>query len=126
MLTEVLTIRQIEGEPRRRWFTDKTFELLVWFDESGDILAFELYYNRTWEQRALSWRKNVGYEHYQVDDGEGRPGKMKASPILVPDGWFDHEKIAQRFKEESALIEPAVSSFIHDKILDYVVHSKDS
>jgi len=117
MIREILHIRQIEGEPKRRWFMDDFFELLIWSGDDRDIVAFELYYNRFLGQHALSWRKGSGYTHYEVDDGEGRPGKMKASPILLPDGKFDHERIAERFKQESAVIEAYVSRFVYEKIL---------
>ncbi len=36
-----------------------------------------------------------------VDDGEQRPGKYKASPVLIPDGLFDTRRIHAAFLEIS-------------------------
>jgi len=70
-------VRQKKGEPHRRWFADEYFDLLVWEDETGEIVGFELSYDKNRDQRALTWEKQKGYHHFKVDDGESRPGKFK-------------------------------------------------
>ena len=51
MLSEVAT-RQSTREPRRRWFSDDDFDLVVWFSDSGVIVGFELCYDRSRVERA--------------------------------------------------------------------------
>lgn len=119
MLREYKHVRQIEGEAPRRWFADKYFDLIVWFDNENHIVGFQLCYDIFQTHRALTWRQETGYSHHRVDDGESRPGKMKASPILVSDGVFDYRKIAEKFKKESQEIETPIAMFVYKKLMEY-------
>ncbi len=119
MLKEVQHVMQIRGEPKRRWFSDDYFDLIVWVDETDNIIEFQLCYNKLYDQRALIWQKKLGFRHDLVDDGEGRPGKYKATPILVPDGRFEREEIAEKFRKESRKIEDRISTFVYEKIMLY-------
>jgi len=119
MLKEYTHVRQIEGEAKRRWFTDRYFDLIVWFDTKENIVGFQLCYDISQEHRALTWRQETGYSHHRVDDGENRPGKMKASPILVSDGKFEYAMIGERFRKESQKIEKRISTFVYDRIMEY-------
>jgi len=119
MLKEYTHVRQIQGESKRRWFSDQYFDLIVWFGEQDEIVGFQLCYDITRTHRALTWQQNKGFTHHKIDDGENRPGKVKASPILVPDGLFDAERIARRFQEASSNMEPRIVNFIYKKLQQY-------
>jgi hypothetical protein len=119
MLKEYQNVRQIPGEDRRRWFSDDYFDLIVWVDHQNAIVGFELCYDANKNPHALTWHKELGFAHHRIDDGESRPGKAKASPILMPDGWFDHATIARRLQHASQEIDPAIAQFVHDKILHF-------
>jgi hypothetical protein len=119
MLTEYKKVHQIEGEPRRRWFSDEYFELIVWFSKGEDILGFQLCYGNPVDQRAITWKRPGAYFHQRVDDGENRPGKHKSTPILVPDGRFDYQVVAEKFQKESNTIDPKISKFVFDILLQY-------
>ena len=110
---------QKKGEPHRRWFADEYFDLLVWEDETGEIVGFQLSYDKNREQHALTWVKQKGYLHDKVDDGESKLGKFKASPILLADGIFEYDKISERFKISSKEIDEVVSSFVYNKLKNY-------
>jgi hypothetical protein len=112
-------IKQILGEPRKRWFEDNYFDLLVWQNELGQIVEFQLCYDKHHNQRSLIWNEQIGYVHNKVDDGENKPGKYKASPILVDDVVFDFETIAEKFRNKSRDIDTKVSSFVFNKIKKY-------
>src|SRR5262245_19982716 len=116
MLKEILHIRQFDGEPRRRWFEDEYFDLIVWFDEDGRLLEFELCYDKGRNQRALRWQKLEHYSHFRVDDGEHHAGRGKASPILLHDPRFDREKVLRRFELESAGLEEGIARLVHEKV----------
>jgi len=116
MLTEVKDVRQIETEGPRRWFSDSYFDLILWYEENGDIEGFQLCYDKTEDERALTWRKEGGYSHERIDDGE-TPGRMKMTPVLVPDGAFNVNTIARRFKEEARELDPKLSEFVYQKLL---------
>jgi hypothetical protein len=119
MLREFANVRQIDGESKRRWFADEYFDLIVWLNDREDIIGFELCYDISRTHRALIWRQDTGYSHHRVDDGEHRPGKMKASPILMSDGRFDHIEIAEKFQHATQQIEPKISTFVYEKLLQY-------
>ena len=70
MLKEYKRVRQIKGEAQRRWFSDDFFDLIVWFDESKNIVGFQLCYDILKISRALTWHQDGGYSHNRVDDGE--------------------------------------------------------
>jgi hypothetical protein len=119
MLYEIRNIRQNEGEPRRRWFIDDYFDLVVWLNDDEEIQGFQLCYDKSKNQHALTWHKESGYMHNRVDSGEDKPGKPKGIPILVTDGFFDYEQIAEIFKRESKYIDDNISELIYKKILQY-------
>ena len=112
-------VKQVSGEPRRRWFEDSYFDLLVWQNERGQIVGFQLCYDKSYNQRSLIWKEQMGFLHTKVDDGENRPGKYKAAPILVDDGVFDSLSIAEKFKCKSQDIDKKVSTFVFNKIKEY-------
>lgn len=119
MLTETKNVPQVKGEPKRRWFADQLLDLVVWFNQHDEIVGFQLCYGRLGERRALTWKKSSSYFHDRIDDGEEHPLVAKCSPILVADGPFEQQAIAERFKEESGNIDPQIASFVYSKILEY-------
>jgi hypothetical protein len=119
MLYEIRHTRQIAGESPRRWFWDDCFDLLVWLNAAQAIMGFQLVYDKRRSPRALTWRQDIGYGHHKVDDGENRPGKPKAAPILLPDGPFDRQGIGEAFAHASAHMDPAIAQFVRHKIMAY-------
>jgi len=84
MFSETPNVRQIKGEPRRRWFSDEDLELIVWFGEDDRIVGFQLCYEIEKQPKALTWRESGGFLHSGIDDGENRGRHHKATPILIP------------------------------------------
>jgi hypothetical protein len=118
MLQELESIRQIKGEPERRWFSDDFFDLIVWRNESGVLTGFQLCYDRENRPRALTWHAK-GYLHHAVSDGEDRSGMPKATPILVPDGSFDKKRITDAFARVCGSIDGKISAFVLEKLKAY-------
>jgi hypothetical protein len=123
MLREVRKVRQVKGESRRRWFDDGYFDLIVWFGAEDEIVGFQLCYDKYGEQKAITWQQEFGYMHHRVDQGEDKPGKPKATPILVADGIFDYKNIASRFERESGEIDSKISDFVYEKMMQYPLHA---
>ncbi len=119
MLYEIQYVKQNPGEPRRRWFVDDYFDLIVWLDGKDDILGFQLCYDKLGDQHALTWHREKGYMHHQVDDGEGKPGKYKAIPVLVADGPLANEKLARIFNRHGQRLETRIYNLVYKKILAY-------
>lgn len=112
MLREIPHVRQIPGKPRRRWFSGSVFDLILWQDEGGDVLGFQLTYGKPVAERALTWRAGQGLHHAGVDDGEGRVGRHKSAPLLVADGSFDAAEVMEDFHRASREIDPTVVDFV--------------
>lgn len=119
MLKEYTHVRQIQGESQRRWFSDDYFDLIVWLDDDTTIVGFQLCYDVAKTQRAVTWQQGKGFTHHKIDDGENRPGKVKASPVLVPDGLFDSSTIAARFEAAAQEIDPAIADFVLEILRTY-------
>jgi hypothetical protein len=117
MLKETIRVRQIEGEDRRRWFSDRHFDLIVWYDAEDHITGFQLCYDKTGQEHALTWKEGQGFFHQLVDDGENRAGRQKATPILLADGAFDQPRIAAQFRRESARMDQVAADFVFNKIM---------
>lgn len=118
MLAEFQKVRQIPREGHRRWFTDNNFDLIVWYDDHGRLTGFQLCYDKTGHERALTWTVDHGFQHNRIDAGE-TPGHMKMTPVIVADGEFDAGPIAELFRRESSGIDPAVSRFVYSAVRGY-------
>jgi hypothetical protein len=118
MLKEIRDVRQVRGEPRRRWFSDEDFDLIVWIDPENRINGFQLCYDKQTEQKALTWLKDKGYQHSRIDDGDN-PGKMKASPVLEANGHFDREGIGRWFRENRGDVPEEIVGCVYDRIMNF-------
>ncbi|MGZ8215717.1 hypothetical protein [Methylomagnum sp.] len=116
MLYEIESVRQIPGEPKRRWFNSPDMDLIVWLREDGEPCAFQLCYDKGHGERALTFRDGVGLEHRAVDDGEATAAKMKASPILVPDGALPQGRVLRLFLENAGRVPEAISAYVVEKL----------
>ncbi|HEY4370904.1 MAG TPA: hypothetical protein VGN52_03120 [Burkholderiales bacterium] len=109
MLREIRNVKQNDPALTRRWFQSDYFDLFVWMAnegvEAGNMVMFQLCYDLRRNERAVSWRKGIGFYHDGVDDGErGGATAMNATAVLVADGPYDAEKVNARFLRESAEI----------------------
>ncbi len=116
MLSEVKNVRQIQGDPPRRWFSDAFFDLIIWFDTDGSIWGFQLCYDRESSPRALTWTKAKGYAHSGIDDGEGSGRMHKSSPILVRDGLFDFKAASEKLAAAAGDLPREILLFVLEKI----------
>ncbi len=105
-------VRQIPGERRRRWFYSDDFDLVVWLNDDGSFAGFELCYDKQHAAHSIAWRPDGGFSHMAVDEGESRPGRYKATPILLAAGGFDAKRVYAAFKKESATLPPDVAAYV--------------
>lgn len=111
-MREYRGVRQIPGEPRRRWFASAEFDLIVRVSDTGACVGFELCYDKRGRERSLSWSSSSGFSHMAVDSGEPRPGRYKETPILVPGGECDIGRIYSAFRDASRALPPDISAFV--------------
>ena len=109
-LREIPRIRQHADEPQRRWFSCANADLYVW--AKGDAyLAFEFCYDKPHDEHSLRWKRESGFSHTRVDDGEASPISNR-TPILVPNGLVDLRTIALEFESVAAQLDPRVFRFV--------------
>ena len=118
-MREQLKVRQIPGEPQRRWFTSREFDLIVWLADDQGFSGFESCYDKLHNEHAIAWSKASGFRHMAVDDGEQRPGKYKATPILVADGLFDAGRIHAAFRAASRTLPQEVADYVLQALEQY-------
>ncbi len=112
MLTEILNVRQLPGEPERRWFSSPSLDLFLWYDDEKEIIQFQICYDKGPDEHALTWHHQQGLGHHSVDDGENRSFRMKGTPIMVSGSDFDAEKITADFEQLAGEIEYKTVQFI--------------
>jgi len=111
-------VKQQAGEGLRRWFSDDFFDLIIWLDEAGELLGIQLCYDLHGDERALSWHRARGFSHDRIDTGEVLP-QRNMSPVLVADGLFDRDQIADEFVARSAEIDPEIRRLVREKLAQY-------
>lgn len=117
MLKEMKNVFQNEPGIFRRFFYDEEFDIYVWY-EGKKMIGFQVCYDKSNYQRALTWMEDGGYRHEMVETGE-IGGSFKRKPVLMADGVFDYSKVAEKFLRESKKIDNEISAFIYKKILEF-------
>ncbi len=119
MLREIKNPRQYPDEGFRRWFTDEYFDLIVWYKKDRKtLIGFQLAYDKDHNERALTWKSTGSYSHMGIDDGE-ITGGYKRTPVLVSDGAFDKNRIAEKFKNAASEIDQTIASFVYHRLIHY-------
>jgi hypothetical protein len=118
MLREITTTRQDNPDRRRRWFQDEFFDLFVWQNADGEIVVFQLCYDRTRKECVLSWSRERSFAHNKVDTGDDSPARNR-TPILAVAGKFPLYSIMPRFEQAAAELAEDVKSFVIAKLREY-------
>jgi len=113
--------RSVSNEPHRRWISDDYFDLIVWIQPDSSFLGFQLCYDKTGKERALTWTPKGGFTHQAVDSGETNPN-ANLTPILIADGHFPAEIVKREFLSRSAEIDPQIRDLVLAKINEHSTH----
>ena len=76
-------------------------------------------YRQGKEEKALTWISGRGFSHDRIDNGEGNPGRRKMTPILIPDGSFEKDRIIEILKEECVAMDASIAEFVVKTIEKY-------
>jgi hypothetical protein len=125
MLQEVRNVRQVPGEPQRRWFSQSGLDLIVWLNKDKSVHGFQLCYQKDAEERAITWTSDQGFSHKRIDDGEGRPSRYKMTPILVPDGTFDKPSVISLFEASAQQLDSDIVAFVSRTLATYPESRKE-
>ena len=118
MLKEIPTARQQISGLTRRWFTDDSFDLFIFADDQGTLVQLQLSYDKSHREHVISWMANSGYTHQRIDDGQDISGKAR-SPIMVPDGVCDIDRIIREFKNSSLALDDELFETVYRKLIGF-------
>ena len=114
---EITRVRQREGEPKRRWFADHSMDLYIWEGESGEVLRFQVTYDKPHNEKALTWRSDSGFACSNVDDGEhDRGGHAKATPLLMSSDQCDQNVVLKLLAERRDGMPQVLYDFVCDAL----------
>jgi len=95
-------------------------DLIVWYDEGDSIAGFEFYYDKNIQEHVFIWQADSGFTHLAVDDGEQKPVlNFKETPILIPDGHIDPNRIRSLFEESCKLLPTEVVALVRQKLVQH-------
>jgi hypothetical protein len=120
MLREIRGIEQRNPQRVKRWFQDDYFDLYLWQDSAGQVLRFQLCYEReSRHERALEWHRGRGFQHLAVRQRySGSPGRDDSGDMVL-DGVLPYVALQERFAGAAGSLPPEVCRFIQDKIKAY-------
>lgn len=102
----------------KRWFQDDYFDLFTWQDEKGDVIIFQLCYDRLGTERVIIWDNKQGFAHHQVDDGETAPNK-NMTPVFISRAKFSYDEVVTPFIHESQQMDATIRQFVVKKLAEY-------
>ena len=119
-LEEKINVRQRETEGFRRWFVNKYFEIILWYEKKdGDLYGFQFCFSRNKNEKAYTWTKDYQSSH-KISDSYIEPGYSNMSTaILHGDGGLIPEDIIIKYKEESKNIDEEINRLIVEKMIEY-------
>ena len=110
-LAELRRVRQVPGEPRRRWFSSEEEDLIVWYADDGGIFGFQFCYDRSGLERAVTWKVDGRIDHEVVDAGEPVGLAHKRAPVLRP-ALRDGHSLAARFRAVAHDLPAELAAFV--------------
>ncbi len=118
MLKEKENVRQNEGEHFRRLFFDDFFDLFVWYKENEKIYGFQLCYNKSHEEKVVTWNEIEGFSHDLVEISEGADKIKKSSQLRKEEKKLEN-KMIKEFKERGINLELHLFKFISKKLKEF-------
>src|SRR2546423_14624489 len=117
MLTRVGKTK-IRGDLDRRWMSDDYLDLIVWYDKSGRVHGFQLCYGKPRWERALTWIKDRGFSHCEIDSGEAQATRNR-TPVLLPNDAFPALTVLREFEQRSSPLPKSLRRLVTRKIAQF-------
>jgi hypothetical protein len=117
VLHELRNVRQVPGDHFRRWFTDESLEIVVWYEEGGAIFGFQVCYDSREQPRALTWTQKRGFSHAAIDGGEDKPTSNR-TPMLSPSHDYDAARLIEAYRATAGGLPERERAFIEGKLAE--------
>lgn len=120
MLREIRGVDQRDPQRTKRWFQDDYFDLYVWQVGNGEVMRFQLCYERdTRRERALEWQRGRGFQHLMVRQRYGKsPGRDQSGDMGL-DGVLPYVALKDRFAAAARGLPAEILDFVLDKLAEY-------
>lgn len=115
MLKELRSTRQIPGEPLRRWYSDNDTDLITWLEQYR-VIGFQLLAPHQGDRAVVTWHEGRQPMVAVLDDGEGRPGRPKMTPILSESRTIDITEVSLHFAAVSTELPPGLTELVQEKL----------
>jgi hypothetical protein len=115
MLRELLHLRQVPNDRRRRCFYNEELEVVLWYEPDDSIFGFQISYDLQERPRALTWTRKSGFSHASIDGGDDSVFSNR-TPMLRPDGTCNFSWLNRAFLANSSGLPADERSFIEDKL----------
>jgi hypothetical protein len=120
VLREIIGVRQDRADVRRRWLQDDYFDLFLWTDQAGELMAFQLAYDRAGDEHLLEWERTRGFLHRRVDDSRGHLMGIRGAPVLAMGKRFRKYRVVAEFDARSATLEAPLCEVVRKRLIAYV------
>lgn len=118
MLSEITAVKQDPEWAVKQWFKDEVMDLFVWRGPGRRIEKFQLSCRTGDGEYAVTWSTGAGFLRHRVDDGEQRPARYKATPILVPARSFPLDRVTDEFKGRAGRLDPEIRELVAARLVE--------
>jgi hypothetical protein len=119
VLREISGVRQDSVEVRRRWFQDDYLDLFVWTDRAGELVAFQLAYDRLRDEHLIEWDHARGYLHRRVDDSPGGVLGIRPAAILTLGKRFPKYRVMTAFDARSDALPASIRAAVRARLAGF-------
>lgn len=118
-MIEMSHVRQDSADYFRRWFFDNDFDLIVWYQPNGSVFGFQLCYDKTSREKALTWTRADGFSHATTDTGEESPWFNRTPVLTTDDGPSNMARLLPSFKKAADGLPLELQKLVAGKIKEY-------
>jgi hypothetical protein len=112
-------VRQDPNDYPRRWFYDDHFDLVAWYKPDGSLHGFQLSYDKTGLEKALTWFCDRGLSHHRVDSGDASPLENRTPILIAEEGRSRMAQVLTDFENSSKDLTPDLATLVRQKIGEY-------
>lgn len=100
--------------------SDDFFDLIIWYEPSGEIYGFQLCYNKKDMECALTWNPSHGFAHSVLDTGEQSP-LGNNTPVLKSEASrkLPFGVVFREFQIRTVPLESSIREFVTDRLIEY-------
>jgi hypothetical protein len=109
-------IRRFCNDLDKSLTVDDYFDLVVWYEPSGEVHGFQLSYDRWENPRAVTWTRERGFSHCIVRTSGSTGIGLGMSPVLEASAEFPWRAVLQEFTARSKDLDPAIRNLVSHQI----------